>query len=439
MRIARSKDMRTVVPFVTIFCTVVPALAEVKEIPRAKITYEGISPAYATALAETAAAARQIYAADLKFDMPETVLLEVKCGPDQTTKLYTDGQDRLFLSLPSQDKLAKPAKSGVFNLYGMCHELGHMAMYRTLKDRDWMSSAAAEGWAHYAGSVVVDRVWTAKGEKLWPDPYDYREDGTARLKKQLAGKDPSAVDKGAGQWQKLEPIIGAAQFPKLFAGWQEAKIDPTKPDAGLLAVLEKMQPTKKDAIAEWWKATGPLFIEKVSASKTKAETIAVSKLTGKPTVLKYDDDTSDGKKSIAGGGHAVAFKAPSGGPWYVRAVLVYGSRYGTPKAPPTPFDIALCDKDMGVITTWKKPIGVFERGDAKWVRLEVQPTRVPADFQVCLDFKPTSTKGVFMNFDSSTHGHSQVATPGKKGDALGEGDWMIRVELDQVKDADALK
>ncbi|HOW72625.1 MAG TPA: hypothetical protein PKY77_18655 [Phycisphaerae bacterium] len=416
-----------------------PGRAEVKEIAHAKVSYEGISSEYATALAETLAAARRVYADTLKFDMPNTVILEVKCGPDQTTRLYTDGEDRLFLSLPSQDKLAQPSKSGVFNLYGMCHELGHMAMYRTLKSRDWMTSAAAEGWAHYAGSVVVDRVWTAKGEKLWPDRYDYREDGTARLKKQLAAAKPSPIDQGAGQWQKLEAITGATQFAQLFAAWEAAKVDPGKPDAGLLAVLEKMQPAKKDAIAAWWKVAGPLFVEKVAVSKTKAETIAVSKLSGEPTLLKYDDDSCDGKKSIAGGGHAVLFKAPAGGKWYVRAISVYGARYGTPKAPPSPFDIALCDKDLAVVATWRKPIGSFEYGNMSWTRLEVPPTRVPVEFQICLDFKPTATKGVYVGFDSSGQGHSRVATPGKKGGPLGEGDWMIRVELDQAKDADALR
>lgn len=439
-----SRNMRTPLSFVVaVLITVTflagPAGAEVKEIPHAKVSYEGISSEYAAALAETLAAARQVYVGTLKFDMPDSVMLEVKCGPTEATRLYTDGEDRLFLSLSSEDQLAQPTKSGVFNLYGMCHELGHMAMYRTLKNRDWMTSAAAEGWAHYAGSVVVDRVWTAKGEKLWPDRYDYRADGTARLNKQLAATKTSPIGQGAGQWQKLEAIIGLPQFSKLFAAWEAAEVDATKPDAGLLAVLEKMQPAKKEAIAEWWKVAGPLFVDHVAASKTKAETVPVGQLSGKPTVLKYDDDASDGKKSIAGGGHAVAFRAPAGGKWYLRAISVYGARYGTPKAPPSPFDIALCDKDLAVIATWRRPIGTFGYGGMGWTRLEVPPTRVPAGFQVCLDFKPTATKGVYVGFDSSTHGHSQVATPGKKGGPLGEGDWMIRVELDQAKDADPLK
>ena len=126
-----------------------------------------------------------------------------------------------LLSTPSKDTLAPPQKSGTFTLYGLCHEIGHIAMYRPLKQRDWMTTAAAEGWAHYAGSVAVDRVYQVKGEDLWPQKYDYRADGTERLKKQLTSPTPSPIAKGAGQWQKLEAIIGTKSFPKLFATWND--------------------------------------------------------------------------------------------------------------------------------------------------------------------------------------------------------------------------
>jgi hypothetical protein len=39
---------------------------------------------------------------------------------------------------------------------------------------------------------------------------------------------------------------------------------------------------------------------------------------------------------------------------------------------------------------------------------------------------------------ASTRGNSRVATPGAPGDVLKQGDWMIRVEIDRPKSADAL-
>jgi hypothetical protein len=412
---------------------------EVTRIPHVEAHHQGIDAAQASALAETLAAARMVYIEQYGFDMPDKIILEVRCGPKESTRLYTDGQDHLFLSIPSPDKLARPAVTGVFNLYGMCHELGHMAMYRTLTNRDWMTSAAAEGWAHLAGSVVVDQVYAAKGPKLWPDPYDYREDGTARLRKQLADKsDSSPVTQGAGEWLKLDGIIGRTNLPKLFAAWQAAKIDPANPDRDLLGVLVRLAPDKKAALDEWWKTAGPLFVDKQARSTFKAETIAASQLSDPPLLLKLDDGASDGRQSIGGSGHARSFQAPAGGPWYITAVWVQAARYGGLKPLSDTFDLALCDKDMAIIALWRKPYGLFGSGELKWERVPVPPTRAPDQFNICMDFKSTASKGVYLAYDSSTHGQSVATIPGKKGRPFDKGDWMIRVELSQPKDSNPL-
>jgi hypothetical protein len=188
----------------------------------------------------------------------------------------------------------------------------------------------------------------------------------------------------------------------------------------------------------WWTSAAPILLDSRPASAIKSETIARNKLTGQPMKLDLDDGTSDGKRSIAGGGHARKFKSPAGGKWYVVAVSVYGSRYGPPKAPATKFDVALCDAEIKAITQWQHPYATFPYGDPQWVRIEVPPTRAPEEFAICLNFRPTATSGVFVHSDSSRSGDSQVATPGKPGKALDAGEWMIRVELDQVKEADAL-
>lgn len=411
-----------------------PATAEA---PHVTVNYTGISEAQASALAETCSAAWTVYTDEFAVKMPERVVFQVTCGPDEQTRLYTDGQDRMFLYLKSPKQLNKPAESGVFNLYGVCHELGHIAMYRTVKDRDWMTTAAAEGWAHYAGSVVVDRVFKAKGQRLWSDPYDYSADGSPRLDKALAGNSPSNVDRGAGQWRKLEALIGRKGFVKLFQAWEEAKIDATNPSDPLLETLTRQKADKRSALEEWWKTTGPLFIEKREVSSFKAVVIPATKLTGKPVRLFGDDDQPDGATSIAGSGHARRFETPSPGEWYIRSVWIYGGRYGLPRTNTT-FDVALCDTDLKPMATWKRPMSLFERGDGQWVKIDVPPTRVPKTFMLALNFRPTATNGVRVAYDSSTQGHSVTGTPGATGHPFNKGDWMIRVELDQPKEADAL-
>ncbi|MBN2446681.1 MAG: hypothetical protein JXO22_08145 [Phycisphaerae bacterium] len=413
------------------------AAAESITKPHVELSYTGIEKAQAESIAAVLSAAHEVYAKEFKADLPETIVVQVTCGPGEPTRLYTDGQDRVYISLPSPDKLAPPSQSGVFNLYGMCHELGHMVMYRVLRDRGWMTSPAAEGWAHYAGSICVDSVFAAQGESIWFTPYDYRTEGTARLEDQLKSKRPSDIARGAGEWQELEELIGRDGFTKLFAAWQAADIDDSSPADALLVTAVKQFPSKQAELERWWKRAGALFVERRSLSGTKAERISSRLLTGETTELAGDDDSSEGKKSIAGGGHARRFEAPEGGPWYVRAVSVYGSRYGRPQDS-SKFEIALCDTEMNQIAAWKKPLMTFERGDMKWVRMEVTPTRVPPEFNICLDFQPTGTKGVFVAYDDSTSGHSLVATPGKPGSTFDGGDWMIRVEVDREREANPL-
>ncbi len=415
--------------------------------PNVKVTYEGVPPGHAKAIAETLSAAREVYVSQFGFDMPEAITCTIECGPGKGSRLFTDGNDRVFLSLPSADKLARPAKSGVFVLYGMCHEVGHVAMYRPLKARDWMTTAAAEGWAHYAGSVVVDEVFKAKGPKLWTiDPYDYRQDGTPRLDAQLADKSlKDETTQGAGKWREAEAIIGRKGFRKLFEAWEKAAAPPSEEGSrALLSAMTAAFPDKADALDKWWKDAGPLFFKATESSGFARAEVPRNRLEGKPVKLSYDDNAADGKKSVAGGGHATKFRAPGAGDWYLTAVSVHGARYGGTRPPAdATFDVALCDHEMRPVATWKHPYTLFARGQEKFVRVEVPPTRVPPGehgFYVCFNFRPTATQGVYVSLDDGTagKGESKTATPGAPGRPLAQGDWMIRAELDRPKEADAL-
>ncbi len=421
----------------TVLLTAVGTHADVLETKHADVTFTGVDRAYAQAIADVLAAARKIYLDEFAADLPEKFFVQVTCARGEPTRLYTDGQDHVSLSVPSVKKLAQPSASGVHNVYGMCHELGHMVMYRVLKDRDWLTSAAAEGWAHYAGSVVVDGVFAELGADVWPDPHDYRDDGLQRLAQQLAADKPSEITRAAGMWQELEELVGRPGLVKLFGVWQRSDIDATAPQESVLAGIAELHPKSKDRLDKWWETAGPLLVEPRARSAKQAVRARATQLTGKPLILGADDDSMEGRKSIAGGGHARKFASPGGGDWYLRAVWVYGARYGRPREA-SRFDVALCDTELKSIASAKKPYTSFSRGDMEWVRLEVTPTRVPAEFYVCLNFRPTATKGVYVAFDDSTQGNSLVGTPGKPGSSFDAGDWMIRAELDQLKSSDAL-
>jgi RNA polymerase sigma factor (sigma-70 family) len=144
--------------------------------------------------------------------------------------------------------------------------------------------------------------------------------------------------------------------------------------------------------------------------------------------LALDDGKMRGKKSIAGGGHAVRFEAPGEG-WNLTAVRVHGSRYGYPRPPREDFKVFLCDDQFKQIAEFAFPYSKFERGDATWVTLEVKPTNVPKKFILGVDFDPTQTKGVNVSHDRDGSGRSLTGLPGERFQDFRQGDWLIRAKV----------
>ena len=132
---------------------------KVTRLAHVEVTTTGISDAYAHAIARTVETARAVAIEQFGFDMPETIYVSAVADPKNGTRLFNDGEDHINLTIPSEEKLQRPAVTGTFQLYGFCHEVGHLAMYRVIHQRKWLSSAGAEGWAHYAGSRILDAVY----------------------------------------------------------------------------------------------------------------------------------------------------------------------------------------------------------------------------------------------------------------------------------------
>ena len=76
----------------------------------------------------------------------------------------------------------------------------------------------------------------------------------------------------------------------------------------------------------------------VGVKKTRTANVTKGRKQGKRVELSYDDGSSEGKKSIAGSGHALIFEAPAEG-CVLKAVRIYGSRYGYPRPPKEDFHI----------------------------------------------------------------------------------------------------
>jgi hypothetical protein len=425
-----------IIIFISMFCTLVFADEQVYRLDNTVVTYEGIEQIYAEAIGKTAHAARAIAAEKFGFDMPQTIKVNINCDPKQRVRLFTDGQDMMYLTIRRESDLKKPQESGIFHIYGICHETGHLAMYRIIIDHSWMSSDAAEGWAHYLGSRIVDGVYEKHKGELWPDKYDYLADGTARLNNQLADANAAGIVKGAGLWKDLAEIVGDKSIVEIFKAWSKAEIDPADPGAALRKAL--LETKEDERLNIWWNSAEPMLVFKRPSSEFKTKTAKRNELAQEPMDLFFDDGRQASKSSIAGSGHAVKFNIP-GSDWYLTSVQIYGSRYGYPQAPKEDFHIWLCDKDFKTIADFPQPYAKFNRGNPKWVNLPVEPTNVPTEFVICVGFNPTGTKGVYVGYDAEGSGNSFTALPGGEFNSFSEGDWLIRVKVDQLKGSDALK
>jgi len=407
------------------------AAEQVCNVPGARVAYTGIREPYARAIGRVAGAARHAAAA-WGYNVPDTVHVQVTAGPDQKVRLFTGGNDRVFLAVRSENDLRKPAATGIFHLYGLCHEVGHLAQYRAVTSHDWMTTACAEGWAHYLGSRLVDAVYAKEGGSLWPDPYDYRADGTARLARQLKEKKPGDTARGAGLWMELHKHVGDKGLAALFKAWGQAKVDAADP-VPALGNMVNLVGRGEPAVEAWWKRAAPAFVEARQGSGFEAKTVAPSALSGRPVTLKHDDGTPAGKNSLAGSGHGVRFQVPDG-EWYLRGVVIHGARYGGSRPPEENLHVWLCDAAFRAIADFPFPYKAFERGEATWVPLPIQtPTLVPQEFIVCVGFNPNATKGVFVSRDQAGSGRTLAGLPGKGAQSFGAGDWLIRAIVDRPR------
>ncbi len=115
MRVALTLLPLFIVPWVS---------ADTATAPHVRVNYRDMGSTQAQAIADTVSAAWTVYRDEFGFDMPETVQVEATLERGTGARLFTDGADRLTLTLPDAAKLNRPEVSGVFNLYGMCHGLG---------------------------------------------------------------------------------------------------------------------------------------------------------------------------------------------------------------------------------------------------------------------------------------------------------------------------
>lgn len=139
----------------------------------------------------------------------------------------------ITLEYKIMDSFNSPKQGGKNNIYGLCHELGHLCMYnKTTNKNNWMSYNFRESWADFFGNFVIDSIHSEMGTDFWPNPYNYLEfSGIEYMKKRIDQNNPKILGfNRSGQfWINLNSIIGFDKMSQIFEQVNFKKV--SNPDA----------------------------------------------------------------------------------------------------------------------------------------------------------------------------------------------------------------
>ncbi len=306
---------------------------KVVELPRVTVRYARFDEKHAEALGRILEEALKVYESH-GFRMPRKATLEAQIDPS-STELWTDGESQMYLHLKSKELLAPSTRTGVFNIYGMCHELGHIAMYRSMENLMGLPQGVGEGWAHYAGSVVVTEVAGRLGRSIWPEYYDIAEvEGIGRLKRAAEQAEP---------WDKMEPTSRASLVfyrieteygrDKLAAAMTAALAERPTGKALMPLLLSKLRAVTSNSTAADWVPESVLVprVEWQTKERNPGDDFFADQKVekdGEGLWLFYDDGTMEDKLSMSGSAQTVLFRLPEGS-WQLDGMKLFGARYGT--------------------------------------------------------------------------------------------------------------
>jgi hypothetical protein len=412
-----------------------PADFKLVELPRVTVKYARFDRAYAEAFGRILQEALKVYESH-GFKMPQKVTLEARIDPSSTA-LWTDGDSQMFLHLKSKQLLAPASQTGVYNIYGMCHELGHIAMYRNLSSLMGLPQGVPEGWADYAGKVVVTEVAANLGKSIWPEYYDIAEvEGIGRFKRESAQ---------AKDWDEMDPVRRASLVfyrielecgrDKLATAMAAALAERPNGKALMPLMLAKLRAATANATAANWVPESVLVPQVNWQTKERhpgEDFFADQKVEkdGDGLWLFYDGGTMSDKLSISGSAQTVLFRLPAG-QWQLNGMKLFGARYGMDEPPKEDISFYICDEAFNLLREVKVPYSNFEKGDEKWQAVSFPPVELPGTFYLGVDFHATAQKGVYVGMDKSVRrSHSRFSMPyDQVSDMKTTADWMIRAHL----------
>ena len=148
-----------------------------------RVINNGFSARYALAWANVCEVSfegyQEIYGLDA-LALNNLDAVEVRLFREARTEPSLDAHGKKITFRGSESHLLPPADGGANNIYGICHEMGHLVF--PIADSYYF-----EAWADYAAAYrIIPFVWERLGADAWPQPYDYLvNDGPVDLRQRL--------------------------------------------------------------------------------------------------------------------------------------------------------------------------------------------------------------------------------------------------------------
>lgn len=154
------------------------------------------------------------------FDLPDKIKFEIKRTDRNVLWVDKKSLNKITWEYTSLDNFLPPSKSKKKNVYGLCHEIGHLCMYRTFyKNNLYLSYNYRESWADYFGNLMIDSVYHKLGTDIWPEPHNYtKTSGMTFLRNRISNNNPNLKEFNACSqfWIELSDKIGFANYNDFF-------------------------------------------------------------------------------------------------------------------------------------------------------------------------------------------------------------------------------
>ncbi len=182
------------------------------------------------------------------YSLPDKIKFTIKCSDRDVLYFDRKSLSGITLEYKTMDNFNSPKQGGKNNIYGLCHELGHLCMYNaTTNKNNWMSYNFRESWADFWGNFVIDSVYAELGTDFWPNSYDYLEfSGMDYMTKRINQNNSKIADfNNAGEfWIELNSMIGFKNMNQLFEQVNQLKVSNPNAKEEFLGVLKKLTDNK---------------------------------------------------------------------------------------------------------------------------------------------------------------------------------------------------